>query len=196
MSPSERLLQPLLEEEFEKLESFLVSDSTPEDCLPSLEMLDGYMTALVVGPEEIPTERWISCIWDQESDTEPGYASEAEAIEIRELLLRHMNTIALQFDTDADDFFPLFEQFVYADEEEKSVAVENWALGFTMGMELSQALWKPFLEDEESAQLVMPVFILAKITEDFDDLTEEDLSNLTLLMPEFVIKIYEYWNEA
>jgi uncharacterized protein len=196
MSPSDPLVKPLSSAEFEKLESFLTSDSTPEDCLFSIEMLDGYMTALIVGPEVIDHDRWISFIWDQENDSEPSFSSDAEESEIRELLIRHMNTITLQFNTDPDEFFPMFEQFVYADEEEKRIAVENWALGFTVGMELAHASWKPFLEDEETAQLVLPIFILAQITDDFDDLTEEDMDNMALLMPEFIIKIYDYWNEA
>ena len=40
------------------------------------------------------------------------------------------------------------------------------------------------------------MFILAQITDDFDELTEEDKDNLALLMPEFVIKLYDYWKEA
>lgn len=196
MNPSEPQQQPLSNEELDILESFLVSDSTPEDCLFSIEMVDGYMTALVVGPEVIPTERWISCIWDQENNEEPSFSSVAEKKMIHNLLVRHFETIAQQFEEDPDEFFPLFEQYGYADEEEKRLAVENWALGFTVGMELAHASWKPFLEDEERAQFVTPMFLLAKITEDFDDLTEEDLDNMTLLMPGFVTKIYDYWKEA
>ncbi len=196
MNLSDPLQRPLSDEDFEKLESFLVSDSTPEDCLFSIEMIDGYMTALVVGPEVIPPDRWIAFIWDQETNNEPCFSSEAEARTIRELLVRHMSSIARQFDEDPDEFFPVFEQFAYADEEEKSIAVENWALGFTVGMELAHASWRPFLEDEETAQLVLPMFLLAKITDDFDELTEDDLVNLTLLMPEFIIKIYDFWSEA
>ncbi|MBZ4218998.1 MAG: UPF0149 family protein [Chlorobium sp.] len=196
MSLSEQPLKPLSDEELEKLESFLDSDSTPEDCLFSIEMIDGYMTALIVGPEAVDTDRWISFIWDQENDNVPSFSSKEEACEIRELLVRHKNTIALQFDTDPDEFFPVFEQFGYADEEEKRAAVENWALGFTVGIELAHASWKSFLEDEETAQLVLPMFILAQITDDFDELTEDDKDNLALLMPEFVIKIYDYWKEA
>ncbi len=196
MSLSEQPLKPLSDEELEKLESFLDSDSTPEDCLFSIEMIDGYMTALIVGPEAVDTDRWISFIWDQENDNVPSFSSKEEACEIREFLIRHMNTIALQFDTDPDEFFPVFEQFGYADEEEKRAAVENWALGFTVGIELAHASWKSFLEDEETAQLVLPMFILAQITDDFDELTEDDTDNLALLMPEFVIKIYDYWKEA
>ncbi|MEI7824474.1 MAG: UPF0149 family protein [Chlorobiaceae bacterium] len=196
MSLSDPRQQPLSDEELEKLESFLASASTPEDCLFSIEMLDGYMTALVVGPETVPHDRWISFIWDQENDNVPSFASEAEEKAIREFLIRHMDTIALQFDTDPDEFFPVFEEFGYADEEEKRIAVENWALGFTVGIELAHASWKAFLEDEETAQLVLPMFILAQITDDFDELTEEDKDNLALLMPEFVIKLYDYWKEA
>jgi uncharacterized protein len=157
------LLQPLSEKELGKLDSFLASDSTPEDCLFSIEMLDGYMTALIVGPEVIEPESWIPFIWDQENDNEPSYSSETEASTIRELLVRHMNSIALQFDDDPDEYYPLFEQFGYADEEEKRAAVENWALGFTVGMELAHIAWRPFLEEEKTAQLVLPMFVLAKI---------------------------------
>ncbi len=196
MNPSEQQQQPLSNEELEILESFLSSESTPQDCLFSIEMVDGYMTALVVGPEVIPTDTWISTIWDQESNEQPSFSSEAEARSIRNLLVRHMDSIVRQFYEDPDEFFPLFEQYGYADDEEKRLAVENWALGFTVGMELAHESWRPFLENEESGQLVMPMFLLAKITDDFDDLTEEDLDNMTLLMPGFVTRIYDYWKEA
>jgi uncharacterized protein len=196
MNSSDPLKQQLSDEELEQLESFLASDSTPEECIFSIEMLDGYMTALVVGPEPIQSDTWISFIWDQENDNEPFFASEAEEKAIRELLLRHMNTIALQFDNDPDEFFPLFEQFGYVDEEEKRIAVENWALGFTVGMELVLSSWQSFLDDEETAQLVLPIFILAKITDDFHDLSEEEIDNLSLMLPEFIIKIYDYWKEV
>jgi uncharacterized protein len=196
MNPSDPLQQPLSDEELGKLESFLASESTPEDCLFSIEMLDGYMTALVVGPEVIAQDVWIPFIWDQENDNKPSFSSEAEARAIEELLVRHMNTIARQFEEDPDEFFPMFEQFGYADEEEKRVAVENWALGFTVGMELAHASWRPFLEAEETAQFVLPMFLLAKITDDLEELTEEEMDSMALLMPEFIIKIYEYWNEA
>jgi uncharacterized protein len=196
MNQSDPLLQPLSEKELGKLDSFLASDSTPEDCLFSIEMLDGYMTALIVGPEVIEPESWIPFIWDQENDNEPSYSSETEASTIRELLVRHMNSIALQFDDDPDEYYPLFEQFGYADEEEKRAAVENWALGFTVGMELAHIAWRPFLEEEKTAQLVLPMFVLAKITDDFEDLSEEEVHHLTLLMPECATKIYDYWKEA
>jgi uncharacterized protein len=196
MKQSDLFQQPLSNKELETLENFLASDLTPDDCIFSIEMLDGYMTALVVGPETIHPDTWISFIWDQENGNEPSFSSDAEEKVIREYLVRHMNTIAMQFDKDPDEFFPLFEQFGYVDEEEKRLAVENWALGFTVGMELVHASWESFLDDEESAQLVLPMFVLAKITDDFEELTEEETGNLTIMMSECSIKIYHYWKET
>ncbi len=194
-SDSQQQQQRLSDEELEKLDDFLGSDSTPEECLFPVEMLDGYMTALIVGPDVIEPDIWIPYIWDQENSEEPYFSSEAEEKTIRDLLVRHMNTIALQFNEDPEDFVPLYEQFGYSDEEERRIAIENWALGFSVGIELTHGSWNSFLEDEETAQLVLPMFILAKITDDFDDLSEDDIIGLEQLMPDLVVKIYYYWNQ-
>ncbi len=194
-SDSQQQQQRLSDEELEKLDDFLGSDSTPEECLFPVEMLDGYMTALIVGPDVIEPDIWIPYIWDQENSEEPYFSSEAEEKTIRDLLVRHMNTIALQFNEDPEDFVPLYEQFGYSDEEERRIAIENWALGFSVGIELTHGSWNSFLEDEETAQLVLPMFILAKITDDFDDLSEDDIIGLAQLMPDLVVKIYYYWNQ-
>jgi len=196
MSPSEPLQQPLTHEELGILEGFLLSDSTSDETLSSIEMLDGYMTALVVGPEVIHPDQWMPFIWDQENDASPSFSSEAEAKMIWELLVRHMNSIAMQFNDAAEEFLPLFEQYTYNDEEEKNIAIEDWALGFTVGMELKHESWAPLLLDEESAMLVLPMFVLGKITDDFENLPEEEIFDLINLLPGFVIKIYHYWKES
>ena len=48
----------LSDEEFEALEAVLVSDDVPADCM-NLEMLDGYVAALVCSPERIAMARWL-----------------------------------------------------------------------------------------------------------------------------------------
>ncbi len=60
MNPSLPLLSPLSVEEFAQLKSFLLSDLRPEESFSSIEMVDGYMTALTVGPEVIKPDIWIS----------------------------------------------------------------------------------------------------------------------------------------
>jgi uncharacterized protein len=198
MTPIDPLQQPLSVEELDWLESFLLSDLMPEDSLSSIEMVDGYMTALIVGPDVVQPEIWIPYIWNQEKSAVPCFPSEDEEEEemIWELLIRHMNTIALQFLNNPDGFLPLFERFSYPDEEAKELAVENWAVGFTLGMELTQESWKPLFADEETGLLAMPMLILSKITDDYKALSEDDLTDMIQLMPGFVIKIYRYWKQG
>ncbi|NTU97714.1 MAG: YecA family protein [Chlorobiaceae bacterium] len=193
MNSSDPLLQPLSIEELGLLENFLLSDTAPEESMTSIEMVDGYMTALIAGPELPHPDVWISCIWDQESGESPAFSSEEEASLLREFLLRHMNSIAMQFEDDPEGFLPLYEKIGYPDDEEMAAAVEDWALGFTTGMELTHEAWKPFFSDDEVAVLAFPVFVLGRITDDYESMSEDDLGDLVRRLPDFIIRIHEYW---
>ncbi len=62
MNTSTSLQSPLSVEESALLRSFLLSDVRPEESFSSIEMLDGYLTALTVGPEVIEPDIWIPYI--------------------------------------------------------------------------------------------------------------------------------------
>ncbi|MEI8185241.1 MAG: UPF0149 family protein [Chlorobiaceae bacterium] len=195
MNSSDSLQQPLSMEEFGHLENLFFSDSMPEESFSSLEMLDGYMTALIVGPEEIHPDIWIPFIWNQEKSDESFFTSEAEAKIIKELLIRHMNTIAVQFRSDPNGFIPPFEKVRYPHAQQKELAVENWALGFTMGIQLIHESWKPLFSNEETGMLAMPMLILSKITDDYKALKKKEITDMRQLLPDFVIRIYDYWQQ-
>ena len=60
-----RLLdEPLSDAELDELEAFLASDAVPQDCM-DLEMLDGYLTAVVSGPEVIQPSEWLPQVWSE-----------------------------------------------------------------------------------------------------------------------------------
>ena len=50
MAESNKLDEPLSETEYDALEAFFGSNAVPQDCM-DLEMLDGFLTAIVSGPE-------------------------------------------------------------------------------------------------------------------------------------------------
>ena len=195
MNLSESLHSPLSVEEFAKLKSFLFSDLKGEESFSSVEMVDGYMTALAVGPEVMEPDIWIPYILNQETSDEPCSLSDADAGMIRELLVRHMDSITLQLHADSDGFIPLFERVKYAGRKEKDVAIEHWAFGFTMGIELVHESWKPLFTDEETGMLVMPMLILSKITDDYKALKKDEIFDMVQLLPDFVIKIDSYWKQ-
>lgn len=188
-------LEPLSQDELTRLEFFLASDLTPEDCMSSLEMIDGYMTALVIGPEEIPAERWITYLLNPEKQQSDVFGSEEEARDISALLERHIAGIVNQFKTEPEGFLPLYEMFSYGEEEERELAVEEWALGFILGMELCHEAWQPLFTDEERAMLAGPVFVLGKITEDFETMSQEEKDEMADMLDESIISMYRFFQE-
>jgi uncharacterized protein len=195
MINSDQPLQPLSQNELTELETFLVSDQTPEECMSSLEMIDGFMTAIVIGPETVPDNIWIPYLLNPENRPQPIFQTDEEAAEITALLVRHIGAIANQFETDPEEFLPLYEMFGYSEDEERELAIEEWALGFVLGMELTHEAWQPFFADEETAMLAGPVFILGKITDDFETMSQEEKDETAGMLDESVIRMYNYWQQ-
>ena len=61
--------------EFKELDGFLMSDRAPEDCM-QLSDLDGFLTAVAIGPELILPSEWLPVIWGK---GEPEFESAEEA---------------------------------------------------------------------------------------------------------------------
>lgn len=57
------LMAPLLDEELNALEGFLLDQDTEEGM--TLDMLDGFLHALALGPETVPPSRWLPKVWGQ-----------------------------------------------------------------------------------------------------------------------------------
>ena len=62
MAETNKLDEPLSEAEYDTLEAFFGSNAVPQDCM-DLEMLDGYLTAVVSGPEAIQPSEWLPQVW-------------------------------------------------------------------------------------------------------------------------------------
>lgn len=191
----ERPLQPLSQDELTDLETFLASDQTPEDCMSSLEMIDGYMTAIVIGPEIISQSTWIPYLLNPEKQRNDIFVSDTQAEQITSLMERHASAIASQFESDPEEFLPLYEMFSYATEEERELAIEEWSLGFILGMELSHEAWQPMFAEEESAMLAGPVFVLGKITEDYETMSQEEKDEMADMLDESVVRMFSFWKQ-
>lgn len=195
MIQSDSSLLPLSQEELNELEGFLSSDKTPEECMPSLEMIDGYMTALVIGPEMVPQFRWIQYMIDPENKQEKIFETPEQEAAITALLLRHAGAIAEQFESNPEEFLPIYEMFGYGEEEEREIAIEEWALGFILGMELSHEAWEPLFANENTAMLAGPLFILGRVSEDYETMSQEERDEITAMLDESIIGMHAFWQQ-
>jgi uncharacterized protein len=199
MNPKEfasRLQMPLSEEEQEELDEFLYSDVTPDETM-MLDCLDGYLTAIVIGPTTVQMSDWLPGVWGGSGSAFSVFETQEQAQHILELLMRHMNGIVWSFQDDPDTFEPLFSIFTHPDTLEETLDPEMWAYGFMKGMALCQRDWQPMLEDQEGIRRFHPIRLLGA-----DDISpEEELLSLTLEqrkvlgdeIPGNVAWMYRFW---
>ena len=97
---------PLSDEELEELNQFLISEDMPEESM-DIAMLDGFLTAIVIGPNTILPNQWLPVIWD-ESDMNPMQWKSAEQMErIIGLVMRMYNDRIHDLEEDIAEYDPL-----------------------------------------------------------------------------------------
>ena len=133
---------------FEELDGFLMSDRAPEDCM-QLSDLDGFLTAVAIGPELIMPSEWLPVIW---GEGEPEFESAAEAQSVIGAIMARYNEILHLIQHRPDDYEPLF----WETPDGKAVA-GDWAEGFMAGVALRRSFWQPLLESEEDGGLLAPI---------------------------------------
>ena len=72
-----QLDQPLSDKEFNELDKFLLSDRCADDCM-TMDSLHGFLTALAIGPQEIPMALWLPLVWGANGDGPPAFKSDKE----------------------------------------------------------------------------------------------------------------------
>ena len=133
----------LSESELDALEAMLVSDGVPEDCM-SLEMLDGYLAAVLSAPEPIGPPQWLPSVWSAEDVDLSGSGIQR----LLSLVLRyHDELVATIGDSDG------WEPFCYSSDEESEGARigDEWMTGFELGLELWPNDWAKALDAHDSA---------------------------------------------
>ena len=156
------LSRPLDDVELEELAHFLDDHAVPSDGM-SLEMLDGYLTAIVSGPEMIPPSEWMPYLW-QPDGGEHTWDSAAQAQRVLDLIVRHMNSIATLLMGDEDAYAPLLNDYDF--EGVTVTFAQEWALGYLQGVGLREEAWQPLLSDPDFAEDFDAIEALAEGPED------------------------------
>jgi uncharacterized protein len=174
------------------LDAYLMSGRAPENSM-GLSDLDGFLTAIVVGPKLIMASEWLPAVW---GDEEPDFDSTEEADRILSVIMARYNEIVSAFHKGSGEWMPVFWET-----EDGEVIVDDWAAGFLEGVQLRMQAWAPLLDDPGAGVFMTPI-VLAGSAEgvaeqiglganEVDTILEEAVEQI----PFCVIAISRFWKE-
>jgi uncharacterized protein len=139
----EEAVQSLSESELEELDEFLAGETIQETSM-DVSTLDGFLTAIAIGPHVVRLSEWLPLVWDMDGgETEPEFSSDAEASHILSLIMRHYNSIVEIFNTEPTAFEPIFWR-------SDLWGAAEWCEGFITGFQFADEDWDR-LADERPA---------------------------------------------
>ncbi|WP_158937879.1 UPF0149 family protein [Burkholderia sp. S171] len=188
---------PLLsDDELNKLNQILLSDVMSDEALTA-ESLDGYLSAIAIGPITLMPSQWLPGVWGPEPEDAPEFKSKKQADRVMGLIIRHYNSIIEIMENDPYSFRPILSQRKFSDDPRSYVDAEMWALGFMQGLNLCRSAWQPLFDNPDGQEWLKPFHLLGS-----SDLAEEEKSlvlrpdqreKFAELIPVYVASIHNYW---
>jgi uncharacterized protein len=134
----------------QELDEFLTSDGAPDRSM-ALSNLDGFLTAVAIGPDRIKPSEWLPRIWGDEA---PEFLSEEEANRVIGTILGRYNQIITQLRDDPGRYQPLIRQ-----NEHGQVIARDWVAGFMDGVALRFHGWQALLKSKEYRNDFAPIAV-------------------------------------
>jgi uncharacterized protein len=140
----------LSDQEFDELDRFLMSAHCSDETM-AMDALNGYLTAIAIGPVVIPPEQWVPPIWGPSPQDAPKFRDAQQRARIHELLARALEDIRVTFEVAPKDFEPLFSVQKFKGQE--LLDAEAWCWGFLEAISLNEAAWQPLRESSQAILL-------------------------------------------
>jgi uncharacterized protein len=189
-----RLAKPLTQVEFSELDRFLASDLTSEHTM-MVDTLDGFLTAIALGPTDIPVSQWLPRVWGPDEKDTPRFRNEEQADRILALIVRQLNGVLRTLQLNLDRYSPIVDVVTHDGVEYDDA--EMWAFGFMAGINLVRTAWQPVFENPEVLETLKPVFLLSakNLTDAQRELvaTPQQRAELVAQLPATVATLYRFW---
>ncbi|NTW52258.1 MAG: YecA family protein, partial [Chlorobiaceae bacterium] len=180
-------------DELDGLESFLLFESGLLHPM-ELETLDGFLTAIIVGPEIVKPAEWLAWVWDTSGNgASPKFQSAEEESRITGIVMRLMKLIVVQLQEEPDEYRPLPDRIDYADVDSARRAARAWSVGFMLGVRVWSSSWTPLLKNEMAASTTVIIGVVAGMFRESLQIDEEKEYKFWYSVPDAVLDIREFW---
>jgi Uncharacterised protein family (UPF0149) len=118
---------PLTRREIKELDGFLLAEDlkNPMDFFT----FDGFICAVLSGPNTIMPSQWLRWVWDQEEGEQPpAFTSEKQAKRILSLLIGHANVVAFTLTHGPQHYEPRF--YAHKIEGNSVPIIDEWCCGY------------------------------------------------------------------
>jgi uncharacterized protein len=189
------MMLPLSDEELSELDRFLLDLDVEESM--TLDILDGFLHALAIGPETVMPRQWLPKVWGQDDGAMmPPVDGIDQANHLLGLVMRHFNSIVSGFEHSPPLLAPIWPTVRYGDADEFEDA-EMWAYGFAEGVKLSKAAWQTLFDRPDGARWYRPIALLGAddFSADQDALTRTPAQRAALAeeIEESVAQMHAFW---
>ena len=172
---------PLTEEELATFDDLLTN--LPSDGAMTLDGMDGYLTALLVGPVPLSTltpSDWVPAIWGGDQEPAPApFRSNQQRKRSTVLVLRHLRSIDAALTDTPDAWEPVFSVAELPGTQGEELAdATDWCLGFLAATDLAPDAWAPLQADPEIGPGLATIAMLGGEMDEADESDEpEDLDD-------------------
>ena len=176
----------LSEDELDELDDFL-ADEAIQDTSMDVSTLDGFLSAIAIGPRLVSPSEWLPWIWDMnEGRAAPEFDGKDEANRIMSHVMRHYNSVVRAFTTDPASFEPIFRQG-------RRWGAAEWSEGFMIGFMFAEDAWN-------SLSIEQPIWFTPFVrlgTDEGIEITkkEGDAEKWMNEIEPSLLKIHAYWKD-
>ena len=164
---------PLSDDELAALDEQL--GALPGDAAMNVEMLDGYLSALLLAPTPLhrrPAAQWMPPIWGGGSP----FASGKQHKRVIVWVLRHLHAIDCALHRAPDGWEPVFSVAESPDGEE-SVDAEDWCIGFLQAVAQEPEGWGTLFDDARFSARLVPLVLLGGDESQLSDADRQRLAD-------------------
>lgn len=131
-------------DEVEFLAHFLSRNDAPEHAM-DVTMLDGYLAAVVSGPNLIMPSEMLRWVWDTENGQDDAhFKDQAEAEKVMGLVMKQWNAIAITLTQTPERYIPLCHAVATGGGTSAST-ISEWCKGYYQGILIDMRAWSPLL---------------------------------------------------